>query len=159
MMFYSVSKDLERRSIDAQDDDHKAGVVSSSFYPKASPPKAIHISKKLAIRQTKKDFSEFSFSTRYRLCINEPYCCKSNNSYFSSFLPLKQQRIIAKILRCIPKKKASLFLLLSSLILNKKPTQKFSKRKRVAFQKLLLAIKIRKRKKIFCQFLSAKVYN
>jgi len=45
MMFYSVSKDLERRSIDAQDDDHKAGVVSSSFYPKASPPKAIHISK------------------------------------------------------------------------------------------------------------------
>ena len=85
--------------------DKKAGVVSSSFYPKASPPKAIHISKKLAIRQTKKDFSEFSFSTRYRLCINEPYCCKSNNSYFSSFLPLKQQRIIAKILRCIPKKK------------------------------------------------------
>ena len=45
-MFYSVSKDLERRSIDAQDDDHKAGVVSSSFYPKASPPKAIHINKK-----------------------------------------------------------------------------------------------------------------
>merc|ERR1712062_24420 len=91
------------------------------FTPKPLPPKAIHISKKLAIRQTKKDFSEFSFSTRYRLCINEPYCCKSNNSYFSSFLPLKQQRIIAKILRCIPKK-ASLFLLLSSLILNKKPT-------------------------------------
>ena len=61
MMFYSVSKDLERRSIDAQDDDHKAGVVSSSFYPKASPPKAIHISKKLAIRQTKKIFPSFLF--------------------------------------------------------------------------------------------------
>lgn len=106
MMFYSVSKDLERRSIDAQDDDHKAGVVSSSFYPKASPPKAIHINKKTSNKTTKKDFSEFSFSTRYRLCINEPYCCKSNNSYFSSFLPLKQQRIIAKILRCIPKKKS-----------------------------------------------------
>merc|ERR1712029_979468 len=90
---------------------------------------------------------------------------KSNNSYFSSFLPLKQQRIIAKILRCIPKKslpfpspfffnfkqktnseiqqrkrvafqkKASLFLLLSSLILNKKPTQKFSKGKELHFKK------------------------
>ena len=61
-MFYSVSKDLERRSIDAQDDDHKAGVVSSSFYPKASPPKAIHINEKTSNKTTKKKiFPSFLF--------------------------------------------------------------------------------------------------
>ena len=158
-MFYSVSKDLERRSIDAQDDDHKAGVVSSSFYPKASPPKAIHISKKLAIRQTKKDFSEFSFSTRYRLCINEPYCCKSNNSYFSSFLPLKQQRIIAKILRCIPKKSLPFPSPFFFNFKQKTNSEIQQKEKSCISKTASCHIKIRKRKKIFCQFLSAKVYN